>query len=187
MKKKSVNELEKVYSGIFGGRVVLENRKGKIIMVLKTKRARVEASEATRRAQIRFGFASKYAKNILLNPEMRAAYTLKSGKGVSPFQVAMRDYMHSPRVTEIITRDYEGKAGDIIRVSAYDNFAVTQVTVTIQDPDGVVIEKGLCALNPVTNNFDFTAAVTLTSLTGVTIFAQAHDYPGHVGGNSVTL
>jgi hypothetical protein len=90
-------------------------------------------------------------------------------------------------VTEINTSDYEGKAGDIIRVAAYDNFAVRQVTVTIQDSFGVVIEKGLCVLNPVTNNFDFNATVSLTTLTGVKIVAQARDYPGHPGELFVIL
>lgn len=186
MKKKSVNELDKVYSGIFGAKVFLEVRYGKVVMVMKTKRAKVEQSEATRMAQIKFGQAATYAKNVLKNPEMRAVYTLKSDIGIPAFKVAMRDYMEPPCVTEINASDYAGMAGDMIHVTAYDCFAVKQVTVTIEDSFGVVIEKGLCVQNRVTNNFDFTATVAVTSLTGVRIIAQARDFPGHFGTHCIT-
>lgn len=186
--KKSVNELEKQYSGIFGAEVAIKNRKGKSVMVMKTTKAEVPPSEGMLKQRRRFAQAATYSHNILLNPEMRIAYEMKASKLLPAFQVAVKDFMLSPSITEIDVNDYEGKSGDKIHVTAYDDFAVTEVTVTIQDPSGVVIEKGKCVLNPFTSNFDYTATVELTtSLTGVVIIAKARDYPGHLGADSITL
>ena len=70
MKKKTVNELEKGYSGIFGAQVALVNRKGKSIMVMQTKKAKVEPRGNQVKSQDNFTLAARYAKNILLDPDM---------------------------------------------------------------------------------------------------------------------
>ena len=187
MKKKTVNELEKGYSGIFGGQVALVNRKGKSIMVMKTKKAKLEPKGNQAKSQDNFTLAARYAKNILLDPDMLAAYTLKSCKGTPPYIVALTDYLRPPYVSEINTRDYEGNVGDQIHVVAFDDFAVTEVKVFILNSAGVVIEKGDCVLNPITNVYDYTATVSVNDLTGVEIIAEARDYPGHIGEHMVTL
>lgn len=187
MKKKSANELEKAYSGIFGAEVSLENRKGKSVMKMKTKKTDVVPTEGMVKHRQKFARAANYAKNILLVPDMQAAYALKSRKGLPAFQVALTDFMLPPSVTVIDVNDYSGMVGDQIHVVAYDDFAVADVTVTIQDSSGVVVEKGHCVLNPLTSNFDYTATVQVSNLMGVMIIAQARDYPGHVGEHMVTL
>ena len=129
----------------------------------------------------------KYATMARVKNPGLAAYAMKASKGITPFLIAVTDYMRPPLVSEINTLDYEGNVGDQIHVVAFDDFAVTEVKVSIFNPAGALIEKGDCVLNSITNVYDYTATVAVIDLTGVEIFAQARDYPGHVGANFVTL
>jgi hypothetical protein len=187
MSNKTENDLTKGYSGIFGNQVVLKNRRGKSVMTIPATKPRKLPNENQLRVRTRFTLASHYAVNILLDPLMKEVYTAKARKGRSAYLVAMTDYLRLPQVIDIDTADYEGKPGDRIHVVAYDDFAVTGVTVHILDNKGVVIEKGDCVQDPVTGYYDYAATVLVDDLTGAEIIAMASDYPGHTGKLSVTL
>ena len=87
----------------------------------------------------------------------------------------------------IDTSAYYGQVGNKIRIEAGDDFAVDNVIVQILDASGAMIEQGPCELNARISRWEFTAAVAVTDLTGVTIIATATDFPGHSSERSITL
>jgi hypothetical protein len=183
----TTDEMIKNYSGIFGNQVILRNRRNRSVMTIPRKRNPKEPTESQRRVRERFTLAARYAVNVLQDPDMLAAYTLKARFGMAPYVVAMTDYLRPPVVTGISTADYDGNPGSRIHVEAYDDFAVTGVSVSIRDASGAAIEKGECVQDPLSGSYDYTATVAIGDLAGVKITAQARDYPGHVGELVVTL
>jgi hypothetical protein len=166
---------------------VARNRNGKTIITIPPKRPTTDPTENQVNARRRFQLASRYAKNILQDPDKLAAYTAKSRDGLSPYILVLTDYLKPPFVDQIDASGYQGNPGDRISVTAIDDFELTEVTVKIFDATGALIEQGPCVFNLTTGNYDFTATVAVQDLMGVTIIAKATDTPGHTAELCITL
>lgn len=97
------------------------------------------STEAQKRVRRRFAHVVQYARQVLLEPGIQAAYTAKAREGRPPFIVALSDFLNCPVVEEIDAKDYMGNPGNLIRVKAYDGFKVTEVSMTIQSAGGEII------------------------------------------------
>ena len=181
------NAITKNYRGKFGDQVVFRNRFGHSVMAIPPKRSKTGPTENQVAARRRFLLASRYAKNILQDPDMLAAYTAKSRDGLSPYILAVTDYLRPPFVDQIDASGYHGNPGDRISVVAGDDFQLAGVTLHITDADGFTIEEGACVVNMATGNYEFTATVAVSDVAGATITAKATDTPGHTAELSVTL
>jgi hypothetical protein len=187
MSKITENDLLKNYSGIFGNQVLLKNRRGKSVMTIPPVKVKGEPTEKQSSWRQRFRLGSRFAKLAMQDPELRALYEARSRNGLSPYVLAMTDYLCSPEVNQIDRAGYRGNPGDMIVVTADDNFGVTKVTVTITDPSGAPIEEGECTENLLTGRYEYTATVAVPERAGVTILARAFDRPGNCGELSLTL
>lgn len=183
----TTNDLTKNYSGIFGNMVIARNRNGKTIITIPPKRPVTDPTENQINARRKFQLASRYAKTVLQDPDKLAAYTAKSRDGLTPYILALTDYLKPPFVDQIDASGYQGNPGDKIGVTAIDDFELTAVTVKIVDAAGALIEQGPCVFNLITGNYDFTATVAVPDLAGVTIIAKATDTPGHSAELAITL
>lgn len=133
--------------------------------------------------------AARYAKQVLLNPDMLAAYTAKAeanGNVHSPRILAMTDFLTPPWITEINLVDFNGNEGDIIRVVAGDDFMVTEVTLKILAPGGSELEAGACEFNATDGVWQYTVTTSISIEPGLEIRARARDYPNHTGEDSYT-
>jgi hypothetical protein len=185
--KLTTNDLTQNYSGIFGNMVQLRNQRGKSIMTIPRRKQKTDPSPAQLNVRKMFTLATRYAKNVLLNPDMFAAYSAKSRGLLTPYILAVTDYLRPPYVSEILTGDYTGKPGSTVHVVADDDFGISGVTVTIRTAGGELVEKGNCTLDLLTGRYDFTAKTTIDDLNGVEVSAVATDFPGHTATHSVTL
>jgi hypothetical protein len=180
-------DLTRSYSGIFGHQVVLKNRRGKIVMILRPPRKKVAPSEKQVAMRERFRLAAIYARHAINDPELLAGYTAGSRKGLTPYQMAVHDFLKVPYIHRIDASGYHGRPGDKITVTASDDFRLVLVTVKISGQDGSLIEEGTCALNMPSGNYEYTAAVQLSSTAGIVVLARATDTPGNVIERSVIL
>ncbi|TRZ53677.1 hypothetical protein D4S03_01385 [bacterium] len=179
------NALTKNYRGKFGNQFVFRNRNGKSIMAALPVRTADSVTEAQQTARKNFANAARYAKQILLDPDMLAAYMAKANtNGQSPYIIALTDYLRHPWIDEINLEAFNGNAGDVIRVMAGDDFKVAEVTVKILDPLGVEIESGTCALDTLGIWWEYTTTQAVTIEPGLEILAKARDIPGHSGESS---
>jgi hypothetical protein len=173
------NELTKSYSGIFGHQVLLRSRKGKTIMILPYPRPSQKPSEKQIAYRRKFVQATRYATNILKDPEMFIAYKAKIRKGITPYNIALRDFLTPPVIRNIDVSGYKGNQGEKIRVAARDDFRLTRVHVQIAGPNGLLIEEGECVLPLSWEPYEYTATIPVPDLSGITIIARAYDLPGN--------
>ena len=181
------NAITKNYRGKFGDQVVFRNRFGHSVMTIPPRRPKTGPTENQVAARRRFMLASRYAKDVLQDPDMLAAYMAKSRDGLSPYILAVTDYLKPPFVDQVDASGYLGNPGDPIIVVAGDDFQLAGVTVKITDADGIMIEQGACVPNLTAGNYVLTSTVAVSNVAGTTITAKATDTPGHTAGLSVTL
>jgi len=164
---------------------VFRNRNGQSIMAALP--ATPPGPPTASQAQVRRNFsnASRYAKQILLDPDMLTAYMAKANvNGQSPYIIAMTDYLRHPWIEEINPEGFEGNEGDVIKVMAGDDFRVTEVTVKIYAPGGSELESGPCVLDTLGIWWEYTVSQEITIEPTLEIRAIARDVPGHSGESS---
>jgi hypothetical protein len=138
------NSFVKGFSGRLGS-VVFRQVRGKTIMAGKPDKI-AKQSTLQRENRIRFKVASAWAKAQMQDPDKKAYYWRKAKKLKLPnaYTAAISDYMRKGEIKEIDTRQYKGKAGDVIRIKIQKkDFAVHKVQVTIYAADGNVIESSM--------------------------------------------
>jgi len=181
------NAITKNYKGKFADQLVFRNRYGKSIMAGLPKQITTPPTANQLNVRRKFLLASRYAKNVMQDPVALAAYKAKVHDGLSPYVLAMSDYLKPPYVTSIDTSAYTGAIGDKILVIAGDNFAVVNVGVSIIGPNAVVVEHGLCTYVPLKDRYEYSATVAVPTITGLSVVAKATDTPGNTTELTQTL
>lgn len=177
------------FRGLLGKEIVFREWAGKTVVAKAPKGRKGAPSTKQAELQERFLFATQYAKAIISNSDqsMAEAYAAVLRPRQNVYSRAVEDYMSSPVVKSIDTRNYKGNIGDAILVRAIDDFRVVSVRVEIYAADGLLLE----AANAVQdiNGIDWTYTVSEVNnlLTGCKITAIATDVPGNEGAMEVTL
>lgn len=111
-------------TGSIGKELVFREWKGKTIVAKAPKKRKGEPTPAQAETQERFFMATRYAKAIAANadPDLAAAYTAALRPRQNLYSRALEDFMSSPVVKQVDTRNYNGTAGSTIQVRAIDDF-----------------------------------------------------------------
>lgn len=164
-----------------GDQVVYRQRRGKTIVSVAPVASSVPPTAAQTAQRQVFRRAARYAHGQALDPAVQALYgPVAKERELSVYHVVMADAMHAPHIEQIDLTGYRGAVGNTIQVVATDDFAVTQVTVTIEKADGTVVETGNAVQQADPNQWVFTATVRNTPLTGVKVTILAADRPGNL-------
>jgi len=175
-------------SGMFGDKIVFRKRPGGgTILSSRPSHHSVPPTEAQEGIQEKFLEAIVYAKSVMANPELKAAYKAAARPGVSAYALALGDYMKDPVIKEVVTKGYAGNPGDRIIIRAIDNFKITEVSVSITKADGTPIEEGIAMKNPTGITWTYTAMASNPELQGSKVEVSVTDTPGHVVTSTVTL
>jgi hypothetical protein len=181
MSNSNENVLARKLHGKFGDQLIFKTRNNKSFVSNVPKNYKKTPVGNQQGTRDNFRMATKWAKKVLANPSMEEAYRSKEGKGRTAFVVAITDYLKPPRIAEIDASDFSGRVGDKIRVVAFDEINVKQVTLTVTDPQGNVIEESTCVPDGDDMYWDFTLTVAIPTLNGIELTARAQDNPGHWG------
>jgi hypothetical protein len=101
------------------------------------------ATAAQEPVRLRFAAATRYARSVLSQPELKAIYARAAQlTGRRAYDLAKADFLNSPKVVDIDLSGYIGQPSGVIRVIAEDDFEVISVRVRILEMDGSVIEEG---------------------------------------------
>ncbi|OIR05656.1 hypothetical protein GALL_120900 [mine drainage metagenome] len=121
-----------------------------------------------------------YAKSVISNPSMKAAYEAVLTEGQTAYNLALADYFVPPEIKMLDVSMYHGKIGDIIRVRAIDDFKVNEVKLSIKNNNEIIIEAG-DAVRDSSNIllWKYTITKTNTHISGTKIIATAIDLPGN--------
>ena len=181
------NVIVKGASGKFGRQIVFSQRAGKTIMSKPPLRTAPPTTKQKEQQQ-KFARAATYAKNALLDPTLKEAYTLEAKKrqNVSPYNMAMTDYLRPPVITKVDTSNYTGDAsGEKIIIEAGDAFKITTMKVKITAANNSTLEEGNATL--VNGKWQYTTTTANATLTGTKIILIATDRPGNTTTKEITL
>ena len=176
MAKVRNNVMVRGLSGSFGDQMVIKiDKAGRTIVSNKPEfNENRQFTEAQLAQQEAFREAVVYAKDA----KTEEVYVQKAeGTPMSPYNVALADWLHAPEIKEIDASEWNGQAGQVIRVRAMDDVQVTKVSVAISDENGVVLEQGQAvAAEGAWWNYTTTEAASGNPK----ILATAEDLPGHI-------
>jgi archaellum component FlaF (FlaF/FlaG flagellin family) len=184
MAKVALNPiLEKINGQI--GDLVFKRYEDKVILSRKPTVSDREPTAAQQAARDRFRAAAVYGKMVMADPALKAIYVAKAQAKRKPvFSLMMSDYLNVPTVSAVDLDGYTGAAGDVVAVSAYDDFEVTEVTVSLADDGGTVLESGAAVVD--NGRWLYTTTTSVTPGTTVTVTATALDRPGNSGSANAT-
>ena len=183
--KSSENFATEGLSGTYK-QVVFSQRAGETIVGKRPKR-KMPRSAAQKKIAATFINAATYAKSILSDAAIKAAYKLKAKAGQSAFNRAIADFFKPPEIDEIDSSNYSGHIGNKLIATVTDDFRVVSVTVRIEKANGSLLEEGTATLLPDGLNWMYVATVENGNVTGTTVSFIAADLPGHSIVKSKTL
>ena len=174
------NVITRYFSGRVGD-IILKNYSGKCVMA---KRPDCSKVIKTARQQV---FMNKFAKAVKVglfakdNPTLIEHYN-KIRPDLSPYHAAISDYQSSPVIEHVDVSEYQGHPGDIVTVSASDNFEIEGVGVMIFNAMGDVVEFGEAVPKEFSGNteWDYTATVENPDFKSSRILVRVKDRPGNV-------
>ncbi len=139
-----------------------------------------EAQAATRQ---RFREAALYGKMVMADAEKKVIYEeAAKATGKPVFCLTIADFFNAPAVDEVDMSGYTGKAGDLIRIRAHDDFDVVGVSVAIANSEGQSLESGEAVETPAKSGiWIYTATQAVATGTTVRIAVTATDRPGGKG------
>ena len=88
--------------------------------------------------------AALFASAAVENPQASQDYKIMASvQGLkSAYLAAVTDYLTMPEIGGVYTFAYKGNIGDLITITSKVPLKITGITVSIQRPDGTVIESG---------------------------------------------
>ena len=181
-------ELNPVLEQIHGqiGDLVFRRYENKVVLSRKASLRNQEATPAQLATRERFRAGAQYGKQIMADPSLKALYdTAAKAKKKPIFSMMVADYLHAPNVSAVSLEAYTGAVGEIIAVSAYDDFEVMEVRVAVADEGGTVLESGSAVME--NGRWIYTSTTAVTPGTTVTVTATALDRPGNSGSAEATL
>ncbi len=181
-------ELNPVLEQIHGqiGDLVFKRYEDKVVLARKASPSNQEPTPAQLATRERFREGVQYGKLVMADPILKALYAAAAKAKKKPiFSMMVADYLHAPNVSAISLDDYTGATGETIAVSAYDDFEVTAVTVSLADEGDVVLESGAAMVE--NGRWTYTTTTNVTPGTTVTVTATAVDRPGNSGSAEATM
>ncbi len=179
MAKVGRNMVTTGLSGKLGDLLVFRVVNGKTVVSQAPAPSSKEPSEAQIVQKKKFQKAVLYAKSAIASPEIKAAYEAEAADGKSAYNVAVADFLNAPQIEEIDISTYTGKVGDTIQILPTDDFEVTEVSVTIENADGTIVENGQAIQTEGSPYYTFTATALNETLDGDKITIQVSDVPGN--------
>ncbi|NJK94303.1 MAG: hypothetical protein HC905_04585 [Bacteroidales bacterium] len=164
---------------------ILKN--GKTIVAKTPSTANRTQSEKQKQQVEHFQEAVIYGKTVKVTPELRELYETSIPVGKSVYQVALADFLKAPKISKIDVTNYTGEVGSILRIHAIDDFKVKEVSVTIRNSDGSLVESGKAVLELNGVTWLYTATQNNTDLDGDKIIVRASDIPGNIGEEELDL
>lgn len=177
--KAKLNPMFEQVSGQLGD-LVFRVMRGRTVISRKSLSATDDPTPGQVEQRQRFKQAVEYGKNALANESLRALYEAAAKqKNMPAFALTVADYFHAPTVSILDLSAYNGQTGDLIFVTASDDFGVAGVHVSITDSQDTLIENGEAALvNDGSGRWSYAAQNTIPEGITVNVKAVATDHPG---------
>jgi hypothetical protein len=122
---------------------VYRRQNGQTIVTSYRAPRKTKQSAAQKQTRLKFQAAQAYAAEVLADPLQRLVYQkLGADRKRPPNALLVANFLTPPVIEKIETSGYQGRAGGVIRIVAFDPIEVAAVTVTIREPNGTRVESG---------------------------------------------
>jgi hypothetical protein len=168
------------FSGAMDGMVFADNGDRTVAYIRKARKG--EKSEAELERDENWAEARAYASSVKeSNPDLWAVYQqVGRERKVSPFALAVGDYLKPPSFRSLDLKNYKGQVGDPIQIHAVDNIGLASVQVSIDRQDGDSVESGTAVeMGARTGFWTYKATQPVALGTGIIIEVVGVDYAGH--------
>jgi len=128
----------------------------------------------------RFSTATKYASAILKNPEIKALYEKVAEGFNSATSMAVKDYLKPAVIERVVTTGYLGRVGYCIVIRIDNIVPVKSVKVTVESPQGEMIESGQAQMQPSGNLWHYITTKPNPHHKGSLIRIVSRDLPNHI-------
>jgi len=132
-------------SGKVGDLIVFKQQNGKTIVGKMPIKSSKPPTVAQVNVNERFKFASKYAKQAIKDPVLKAKYASFAKTGQSVFNVAFADFFTPPVLTDALGV-YNGEVGCVLTVKAIDNYEVKTCKLAVYLANETLLEEGEAVL-----------------------------------------
>ena len=174
-------------SGKLGPLVVRQVGSQTVVQAAEGRAPRAPRSPAQQAHLDRMYQAQLYAKAQLRDPEAKARYAAGiNQRRTSAYTVAIADFMNPPVITALDAGRYHGQPGDVVLVTATDDFAVAAVQLRLHDPAGQLLAEGPAVRQP-DGRWRYVARAAHPAGPGTRLEAEARDHAGNVASATVLL
>ena len=172
-------------SGTLGDQLVYRRVNGATIVTTKPV-GRGEGSEAQKRHNMRFKYATVFAKNAIADDVLGSIYAAAAARMTryrNPYTLALTDYLKAPEIGDILIES--GAAGSTMLVEAYEQPQLAKVMVDILAEDESLVTSGEATITD--NGIQWAFTLTEDIPEGGSIRVRAYDLPGNVSTKSFTV
>jgi len=161
------------------GEMVYRVVRGKVVISRKPV-IKAEPTQGQLEHRERFKQAVAYGKAVMSAEDSRELYEAAAKERDMPvFALMVADYFNAPSISKIDLSAYDGHAGNIIHITASDDFSIASLHVSITNDQGNPIEDAEAVETPSgSGNWVYTANASVTPGTSVNVQAVATDRPG---------
>ena len=162
--------------GLLGRQLVL--RRDKIGRTIVCAQPRVDPRHKLTDLQKAHHRAFREAARYALAAKDEPAYVRKAaGTPSNSYNVAIADWFHPPEILDVDLGTWTGQPGQVIRIKASDDVLVKEVTVSITDSYGALLEHGS---DVQVGDLNWHYTTTTTASGPLKLLVAAQDLPGHV-------
>jgi hypothetical protein len=171
------NLLTKGFSGKIGDEIVFR-QVGNRTLFAKRPRKRAGLTPNQETQQARFRDAVFFAKTMLLDPAIKEEYQnlAKQFNLRSAYNAAVTDFLKEPQIALVYTDNYKGVAGNVLFITAVDDFKIKTATVTLLRADNTVIETGPALAEQ--GQWKYITTQANAQVAGTKVVITAKDRPG---------
>jgi hypothetical protein len=161
------------------GDLVFREVRGKTVVSRKADMSILVPSEGQLAHREKFRQAAAYGRSALGNETLREFYAEAAERQDKPiFALTVADFMNPPVIGQVDLSPYNGQTGDLILLTATDDFGVENVYVMITNGQGNAVESGEAVQNPASpNHWTYMATASLPAGDTANIRIVATDRP----------
>lgn len=178
MARVNYNVVTHGVSGKIGDLLQFRQRNGKTIIAKIAARSG-KVAPAQQLVRDKFRLATAYAKSAIKNPAIREIYEFRAAGGISPYNLALRDFFSPPVISGVDLAAYIGDIGNPILVTATDDTRLVEVTVKIFDSTETLVETGAAIRQGEQDVWIYTATSSNSLPSGSRVVVEVRDLPGN--------
>lgn len=178
MARVNYNVVTHGVSGKIGDLLQFRQRNGKTIIAKIAARSG-KTTPGQQDIRDKFRLASAWAKSAIKNPDLLEIYQKRAAGGVTPYNLALKDFFSPPVINGVETGAYTGEIGNLIAVQVTDDTKLMEVLVQVYDSSNNLVESGPALQQGEQDIWVYTATTVNSDPAGGRVVVEARDMPGN--------